>query len=97
MTGILDYISSSFFQKPVSPDPSKTQWTYNLGYKFTSMTGTFLFFASCLVFARELIGDHIHCISDATSARVSLMQASNYYFGKLYQIVRSNGILFSYF
>ena len=71
MTGILDYISSSFFQKPVSPDPSKTQWTYNLGYKFTSMTGTFLFFASCLVFARELIGDHIHCISDATNGRVS--------------------------
>ena len=71
MTGILDYISSSFFQNPVNPDPSKTQWTYNIAYKFTSMTGTFLFFASCLVFARELIGDHIHCISDSTGGRVS--------------------------
>ena len=64
--GFLDYISASFFQNSVSPDPTKTQWVVNIGYKFTSMTGTFLFFASCLVFVREMIGDHIHCITEAS-------------------------------
>ena len=65
MAGILNYISSSFFHNPVSPDPTKTQWLQNITYKLTSMTGTFLFFASCLVFVKEMIGDHIHCIAEA--------------------------------
>jgi hypothetical protein len=67
MAGILNYISHSFFHNPVKSDPTETHWTYNITFKFTSMTGTFLFFASCLVFVREVIGDHIHCIADATS------------------------------
>ena len=65
MAGVLDYITTSFFHKPVDPDPYQTHWTVGIAYKFSSMTGTFLFFASCFVFIREVIGDHIHCITDA--------------------------------
>ena len=67
MAGILEYISASFFHKPVNPDPYQTHWTVGITYKFSSMTGTFLFFASCLCFVREMIGEHIHCIADSNS------------------------------
>ena len=66
MASVLDNFTS-FFYKPVHPDPYQTNWTVGIAYKFTSMIGTFLFFASCFIFIREVIGDHIHCIADVNS------------------------------
>ncbi len=32
------------------------------------MTGTLLFLMSCFVYVRELLGDHIHCITDGSDS-----------------------------
>ena len=85
MAGILNYISHSFFHNPVNSDPKQTHWTYNITFKFTSMTGTFLFFASCLVFVREMIGDHIHCIADATSGGSPVSVIASSFFDIFYR------------
>lgn len=40
------------------------RWITNVVFKLHMVTGSLVFLLSCFIFARELFGDHIHCIAD---------------------------------
>merc|ERR1719295_1997938 len=61
----MNFLSAPFFHKPAKPEPLATQWVFNIVYKLNTMTGSFLFLSSCILFFREIVSDHIHCFSDA--------------------------------
>ena len=63
-----EFLAAPFYHKPVTPHPFEAHWIVGIIYKLQTMTGTFLFFCSCFVFVRELVGDHIHCITDGSDA-----------------------------
>ena len=65
MAGVMNFLSAPFFHKPAKPEPLATQWVVNVVYKLNTMTGSFLFLSSCILFFREIVSDHIHCFSDA--------------------------------
>jgi len=48
-------------------------WVSGILFKLHTMTGTLLFLMSCFVYVRELLGDHIHCITDGADATGSLV------------------------
>lgn len=64
MVGILEFFSAPGFQKPFRANSYQAHWIAGIVYKLHSMTGSFLFFSSCVIFIKELMGDHIHCIQD---------------------------------
>ena len=65
MAGVMNFLSAPFFHKPAKPEPLATQWVVNIVYKLNTMTGSFLFLSSCILFFREIVSDHIHCFNDA--------------------------------
>lgn len=44
MATVLEFLSSSFFNTPVSPDPYATHWVVGIVYKLHTMTGSLMFF-----------------------------------------------------
>ncbi|XP_059080250.1 innexin inx2-like [Tigriopus californicus] len=64
MVGIMEFFSAPGFHKPFQAKAFQAHWIVGVVYKLHSMTGTVLFFSSCLVFIKELMDDHIHCIQD---------------------------------
>ena len=64
MVGILEFFSAPGFQKPFKADYTQPHWIVGIVYKLHTMTGSLLFFASCTIFIKELMHDHIHCIQD---------------------------------
>jgi len=50
--------------RPIRPDPSGPRWTTSLAHKLSSICGAAFLLASLLVFAKELLKEHIHCIQD---------------------------------
>ena len=75
MSGLSNLLSgTSSFLNPFKPDPFQTHWVSGIVYKLHSMTGGGLFIACCLVFVKELTGDHINCIHDGSDAIGSLVR-----------------------
>ena len=68
MGGLLDFLAAPFFTSPVTTDPYAPHWIVGIVYKLHTLAGSFLFLASSLTFFKEVVGDHIRCISDESDA-----------------------------
>lgn len=68
MGGLLDFLHSPFFTRPISVDPKAPHWLSGVVYKLHTLAGSFLFLASSIIFLKEIVGDHIRCISDESDA-----------------------------
>ncbi len=72
--GFLNFLESapSGVTGTVRADPYSPHWISGSSFKLHSMMGTALFMAACVVFFKEAVGDHIHCIQDSSDGdRVS--------------------------
>jgi len=63
MAGILEFLSSGVFHKTLHVDENSVRWQNGLVSKLHKATGSMLFLFSCTVFVKELLADHIHCMS----------------------------------
>ncbi len=73
MVGILEFFQAApvGVTDSVRADPYSAHWVAGAPYKLHSMVGAALFFSSCLVFVREALGEHIHCIQDQDGSKVT--------------------------
>ena len=68
MVGFLEFFSAPFFRQPLKAEPTRIHWVAGITYKLHALTGTFLFFSSCLIFVKELKRDHLRCLQNGDEA-----------------------------
>ncbi|XP_023324554.1 innexin inx2 [Eurytemora carolleeae] len=78
MAGILEFLSAGYFHKSVNVDENCLRWQNGLVSKLHKSIGTLLGLFTCTVFAKELLGDHIHCIRFSEETQVSEASFNSY-------------------
>jgi len=78
MAGILDFLSAGYFHGSVNVDEDSIRWQNGLVSKLHKATGTILGLFTCTVFAKEVLGDHIHCISPREETGISREALNSY-------------------
>ena len=67
MDKIIEIFSGGVFTNTVSVDESQVRWQNGLVGKLHALIGSLLFLFSSFLFAKELLGEHIHCTSHSSA------------------------------
>jgi len=72
MAGLIDFLSAGVFTDKFHVDEQSIRWQNGIVAKLHASTGALLGLFTCLVFAKELLGDHIRCFRnyDGTDSNI---------------------------